>query len=55
MGMRGVSRPMAEQAMGSGHGEGGLNATLVGLAVVVLSVPRGPKTERYGAWDHYIR
>lgn len=29
--------------------------SLVGVSVFVLSIPRGPKTESYGAWDRYVR
>lgn len=28
---------------------------LLGLAVVLLSIPRGQKTENYGGWDSYIK
>ncbi|WP_390622214.1 vitamin K epoxide reductase family protein [Tautonia marina] len=31
------------------------SATLSGLAVLLLSIPRGPKTERYGLWESYVR
>lgn len=34
---------------------GRLNALIVGLAVVGLSIPRGPQTEHYGGWDRYVR
>lgn len=30
------------------------NDMLVGLAVILLSFPRGPVRERYGNWDPYI-
>ena len=40
-------------------GGGGLTAQLVGLVagglVAGLALPRGPKTERYGLWDPYVR
>jgi hypothetical protein len=29
--------------------------TAAGLAVFALALPRGPKTERYGLWDKYVR
>ena len=32
-----------------------LNGTLAGITVIALSLPRGPKTERYGLWDRYVR
>jgi uncharacterized membrane protein len=32
-----------------------VNAALVGLAVIALSIPRGPKTETYGTWDRWVR
>lgn len=34
---------------------GQLNAVLVGLLVIGLSMPAGPRTEQYGSWDRYIR
>lgn len=34
---------------------GAINATAVGLLVAALAIPRGPKTERYGLWDKYVR
>jgi hypothetical protein len=34
---------------------GSVNATLVGLLVAGLAIPRGPKTENYGLWDKYVR
>ncbi len=33
----------------------GLIGLVAGVAVVVLSIPAGPKTERYGAWDKWVR
>jgi hypothetical protein len=32
-----------------------LNDVVVGVALIVFSLPRGPIGERYGAWDRYIR
>ena len=32
-----------------------INGTLAGLAVIALAIPRGPKAERYGLWDKYVR
>jgi hypothetical protein len=32
-----------------------LNALGMALIVAVASFPRGPKTERYGRWDRYVR
>lgn len=32
-----------------------LNATLCGLAVAALAIPRGPKKETYGDWDRFVR
>jgi uncharacterized membrane protein len=32
-----------------------LNDVVVGVALIVLSLPRGTIGERYGAWDRYIR
>jgi hypothetical protein len=32
-----------------------INATVVGLLVAALAIPRGPKTETYGLWDKYVR
>jgi hypothetical protein len=29
--------------------------SLAGLGVAALALPRGPKTERYGAWDRFVR
>lgn len=34
---------------------GGITCVIVGLLVIVLSLPRGPKTESYGMWDIYVR
>lgn len=31
-----------------------LICTLIGVAVLVLSIPRGVKTQNYGTWDKYI-
>ena len=31
-----------------------LNAIVAGLAVVLLSIPRGQRRERYGTWDRFI-
>jgi len=28
---------------------------VVGIALILLSLPRGPVGERYGTWDRYIR
>ena len=33
---------------------GQVNSLIAGLAVVAMSIPRGPKKEQYGAWDKYI-
>src|SRR5690606_30780988 len=33
---------------------GALVGTLLGLAVIALSLPRGPKTETFGLWDRYV-
>jgi hypothetical protein len=30
------------------------NSVLIGIAIVVLSIPRGPVRERYGNWDPYV-
>ena len=30
-------------------------ATVAAALVLVLSLPRGPKTEQYGLWDKYVR
>ncbi|MDQ3265335.1 MAG: vitamin K epoxide reductase family protein [Myxococcota bacterium] len=30
-------------------------ATLAGVAIAALAVPRGPKKERYGSWDRFVR
>jgi hypothetical protein len=30
-------------------------ATVTGLLVAALAIPRGPKTEQYGLWDRYVR
>lgn len=32
-----------------------LNDVVVGVALILLSLPRGPVGERYGAWNRYIR
>jgi uncharacterized membrane protein len=32
-----------------------LSSTLTGLLVAGLSLPRGPKKERYGLWDKYVK
>ena len=32
-----------------------LNAVLVGAALVLLSLPRGPVRERYGGWTRYLK
>jgi hypothetical protein len=32
-----------------------LSGTVLGLAVAALSIPLGPKTQRYAGWDEYIR
>lgn len=32
-----------------------LNGLIAGIALIVLSLPRGPVGERYGGWDRYIR
>lgn len=34
---------------------GSINATVAGLLVAALTIPRGPKTEAYGLWDKYVR
>jgi hypothetical protein len=31
-----------------------VNDLIVGLAVAMLAIPRGLKTERYGLWDQYV-
>ena len=33
---------------------GAVNALIVGIAVALLALPRGPKTETYGLWDRYV-
>ena len=33
----------------------GWAAAVVGVAVVALSIPRGPKKESYGNWDRFVR
>lgn len=32
-----------------------INATLAGLFVAVLAIPRGIKKETYGLWDHFVK
>ncbi|QDV34863.1 Vitamin K epoxide reductase family protein [Tautonia plasticadhaerens] len=32
-----------------------LTCSVVGLACALLSIPRGPVTERYGSWDRFVR
>jgi len=32
-----------------------LNGVIVGAAIILLSVPRGPVRERYGSWDRAVR
>ena len=32
-----------------------LNDVVVGVALILLSLPRGPVGERYGAWQRYVR
>ena len=32
-----------------------ITATVAAALVLVLSLPRGPKTEQYGLWDKYVR
>ncbi len=31
-----------------------INDVIVGLVIIALAIPRGPKTERYGLWDKYV-
>lgn len=33
----------------------GWSAVIAGVAVVALSLPRGPKRESYGSWDRFVR
>jgi hypothetical protein len=35
-------------------GPGAINATLVGVLLLILSLPRGPKRERYAGWDRFV-
>lgn len=30
------------------------NDVIVGLALILLSLPRGPVRERYGNWDRFV-
>lgn len=32
-----------------------INSLICGVAIAVLALPRGPKLECYGMWEHYIR
>lgn len=32
-----------------------INATICGLAIAALAMPRGRITERYGGWTDYIK
>ena len=32
-----------------------ISSAVAGLAVTVLSIPRGTKTENYGPWDKYVK
>lgn len=32
-----------------------ITCTVLAIAVLALSIPRGPKTETYGAWDAYVQ
>lgn len=32
-----------------------INGTIIGIAVALLSIPRGRKLEQYGLWDKYVR
>jgi hypothetical protein len=41
--------------LGGAAGLAPWNSLLVGILVLVLSVPRGTVRERYGGWDRYVR
>jgi hypothetical protein len=32
-----------------------LNMAIAGTATIFLALPRGPKRERYGLWDRFVR
>lgn len=32
-----------------------LNLVIIGIAVIIFSLKRGPKTETYGMWDKYVK
>ena len=36
-------------------GSGRVNDIAVGVALVALTLPRGPVRERYAGWDRFIR
>ena len=40
---------------GDGSLELSITGTILGLAVLALSFPRGPKKENYGLWDKYVK
>jgi hypothetical protein len=41
--------------LGGATEAGQINDLIVGLSVVALAIPRGPKQEQYGLWEPYVR
>lgn len=41
--------------LGGATEAGQINDLIVGLLVVALAIPRGPKQEQYGLWEPYVR
>ena len=40
--------------LGGANAGSTVNAAVVGVALVALSLPRGPVRERYGGWSPYV-
>jgi hypothetical protein len=53
-GLLGLGVAVLPWVLGGGTTAGQVNDLLVGLAVIALAMPQGPKTERYGQWDPYV-
>ncbi len=51
----GLIMVVAPWLLGGATTASAINGTLIGAAVIVLAIPRGPKSEQYGLWDKYVR